>query len=200
METMRDHRRAGARGGDARWRSPARSQERRAARSQRGELRARTAAIVEANRRDLAAAREAGRPASFLDRLMLDEKRIEGVARGLEEIAALPDPVGAVIARWTRPNGLSIERVRVPLGVVGIIYESRPNVTADAGRAVPQGRQRRDPARRLGKPPFEPRHPRLPRARPRRGGPARDGRPARADDRPRGGGADAGRPRRRPST
>jgi glutamate-5-semialdehyde dehydrogenase len=96
-------------------------------------LRAETGAIVEANKRDLAAAREAGRPGSFLDRLMLDAKRIEGVAKGLEEVAALPDPIGAAIAAWTRPNGLRIERVRVPLGVVGIIYESRPNVTADAG-------------------------------------------------------------------
>src|SRR5690606_23414825 len=69
----------------------------------------------------------------MLDRLMLDEKRIEAMARGIEDIAALPDPVGATIAQWERPNGLRIERVRVPLGVVGIIYESRPNVTADAG-------------------------------------------------------------------
>ena len=97
------------------------------------DLRARTAAILEANARDIGAAQATGRPASFLDRLKLDAKRIEGVARGLEEIAALPDPVGAAIAEWTRPNGLRIERVRVPLGVVGIIYESRPNVTADAG-------------------------------------------------------------------
>jgi glutamate-5-semialdehyde dehydrogenase len=98
-----------------------------------GELRARTATILEANARDLDAARAAGRPGSFLDRLKLDAKRIEGVARGVEEIAALPDPVGAVTAEWTRPNGLKIQRVRVPLGVVGIVYESRPNVTADAG-------------------------------------------------------------------
>ena len=97
------------------------------------ELRARTAAIVEANKLDLAKAAEADRPASFLDRLMLDPKRIEGMAKGLEDIAALPDPVGTVLAHWTRPNGLEIARVRVPLGVVGIIYESRPNVTADAG-------------------------------------------------------------------
>jgi glutamate-5-semialdehyde dehydrogenase len=97
------------------------------------ELRAATAAIVEANKRDLAAAQEAGRPGSFLDRLMLDAKRIDGVAKGLEAIAALPDPVGAAMAEWTQPNGLRIQRVRVPLGVVGIIYESRPNVTADAG-------------------------------------------------------------------
>lgn len=97
------------------------------------ELRARTAAIAEANKLDLAAVSELDRPASFLDRLMLDPKRIEGMAKGLEDIAALPDPVGTVLAHWTRPNGLEIERVRVPLGVVGIIYESRPNVTADAG-------------------------------------------------------------------
>jgi len=71
--------------------------------------------------------------AALLDRLKLDDKRIEAMARGLEDIAALPDPVGSVIARWQRPNGLSIERIRVPLGVIGIIYESRPNVTADAG-------------------------------------------------------------------
>jgi glutamate-5-semialdehyde dehydrogenase len=96
-------------------------------------MRADTAALLEANRSDLAAAREEQRPASFIDRLALDPKRIEGMARGLEEIAALPDPVGAVIAEWTRPNGLGIQRVRVPLGVIGIVYESRPNVTADAG-------------------------------------------------------------------
>jgi glutamate-5-semialdehyde dehydrogenase len=97
------------------------------------ELRARTASILEANKLDLEAAAEAGRPAAFLDRLMLDPKRVEGMAGGLEAIAALPDPVGSVLAQWTRPNGLRIERVRVPLGVIGIIYESRPNVTADAG-------------------------------------------------------------------
>lgn len=97
------------------------------------ELREQTANLLDANARDLAAV-AAGRPtAAFLDRLTLDPKRIEGMARGLEEVAALPDPVGSVIAKWTRPNGLAIERVRVPLGVVGIIYESRPNVTADAG-------------------------------------------------------------------
>ena len=69
----------------------------------------------------------------MLDRLQLDAKRVEAMARGIEEIAALPDPIGTVIAEWTRPNGLRIQRVRVPLGVIGIIYESRPNVTADAG-------------------------------------------------------------------
>src|SRR5262245_21132606 len=97
------------------------------------ELRAEMAAILEANARDLDVARECQRPAAFLDRLLLDPKRVEAMAKGLEEIAALPDPVGSAIARWTRPNGLHIERVRVPLGVIGIVYESRPNVTADAG-------------------------------------------------------------------
>ncbi|GBD40713.1 Gamma-glutamyl phosphate reductase [bacterium HR39] len=95
-------------------------------------LRERRAEILEANARDMAAARERGLSAAMLDRLMLDEKRIEAMARGLEEIAALPDPVGTELARWTRPNGLDIARVRVPLGVIGIVYESRPNVTADA--------------------------------------------------------------------
>jgi len=88
--------------------------------------------ILAANRRDLAAV-QGTLSASMLDRLALDPKRVEGIARGLEEVAALPDPVGASLARWSRPNGLDIERVRVPLGVIGIIYESRPNVTADAG-------------------------------------------------------------------
>jgi glutamate-5-semialdehyde dehydrogenase len=97
------------------------------------ELRAQVAAIIEANERDLAIAGEGNRPAAFIDRLMLDPGRVEAMAKGLEEIAVLPDPVGTVLAEWTRPNGLKIQRVRVPLGVIGIIYESRPNVTADAG-------------------------------------------------------------------
>jgi glutamate-5-semialdehyde dehydrogenase len=97
------------------------------------EIRAQVPALLAANRKDLAAARAAGTTAAFLDRLTLDAKRIEAMARGLGEIGALPDPVGSIIARWQRPNGLDIARVRVPLGVVGIIYESRPNVTADAG-------------------------------------------------------------------
>jgi glutamate-5-semialdehyde dehydrogenase len=98
-----------------------------------GEIRAQTAAILLANERDLNAARQASVSAAFLDRLMLDPQRIEAIAKGLADVALLPDPIGAVLASWTRPNGLKIERVRVPLGVVGIIYESRPNVTADAG-------------------------------------------------------------------
>jgi len=97
------------------------------------ELRRHTPVIIEANKRDLAAAEDAGKPGAYLDRLMLDPDRIEGIARGLESIVALNDPVGEVIAEWDRPNGLHISRVRVPIGVIGIIYESRPNVTADAG-------------------------------------------------------------------
>jgi glutamate-5-semialdehyde dehydrogenase len=96
-------------------------------------LRARVPAILTANALDVAAARKADRPAAFIDRLMLDAARIEGIATSLEEIAALADPVGTVLTHWRQPNKLKFERVRVPLGVIGIIYESRPNVTADAG-------------------------------------------------------------------
>ncbi|HYC24595.1 MAG TPA: aldehyde dehydrogenase family protein, partial [Roseiarcus sp.] len=96
-------------------------------------LRARSADILLANRRDLAGAETRGLAASVLDRLTLDQGRIAAIARGLEEIAALADPVGRVMARFERPNGLLIERVATPLGVIGVIYESRPNVTADAG-------------------------------------------------------------------
>ena len=97
------------------------------------EVRARVADILGANEADMAAATAAGLGAAMLDRLKLDAGRIEAIARGLEDIIALADPIGTVIAEWTRPNGLRIQRVRVPLGVIGIIYESRPNVTADAG-------------------------------------------------------------------
>jgi glutamate-5-semialdehyde dehydrogenase len=90
------------------------------------------AKVLEANAQDLEAARGKGRDAAFLDRLALNESGVASMAKGLREIAALADPVGQVMARWTRPNGLEISRIRVPLGVVGIIYESRPNVTADA--------------------------------------------------------------------
>src|SRR4051812_26459494 len=89
--------------------------------------------ILAANADDLTAARQGGIGGALLDRLALDPKRLEAVARGLEDIAALPDPIGRTLAEWVRPNGLKISRVSVPLGVVGIIYESRPNVTADAG-------------------------------------------------------------------
>src|SRR6516225_409962 len=96
-------------------------------------IHARAPQILAANAEDVAEARAAGATAAFLDRLALDEKRVVATAQGIEVVRALPDPVGAVMERWQRPNGLTIERVRVPLGVVGIIYESRPNVTADAG-------------------------------------------------------------------
>ncbi len=90
-------------------------------------------AIKATNDKDMEAGRAKGLAPSMLDRLLLDDDRIEGMARGLEDIAGLADPVGQILAAWDRPNGLKIERVRVPLGVIGIIYESRPNVTADAG-------------------------------------------------------------------
>ena len=96
-------------------------------------LRARAPELLAANARDMEAARAKGLSAAMLDRLALDEKRVEAMARGVEDIAALADPIGTTIAHWTRPNGLDISRVRVPLGVIGIIYESRPNVTCDAG-------------------------------------------------------------------
>lgn len=89
--------------------------------------------ILVANAKDLAAAEGSGIAASFIDRLTLSDARIDGIAEGIRSIAALADPVGEVIAAWDRPNGLHIERVRTPLGVIGVIYESRPNVTADAG-------------------------------------------------------------------
>ncbi|KAB2715867.1 glutamate-5-semialdehyde dehydrogenase [Brucella intermedia] len=91
------------------------------------------AEILEANRLDLANAEKNGMAASFVDRLTLNDSRIDAIADGIRAIAALPDPVGEMIAEWDRPNGLHIERVRTPLGVIGVIYESRPNVTADAG-------------------------------------------------------------------
>ncbi|MET0280673.1 MAG: glutamate-5-semialdehyde dehydrogenase [Steroidobacteraceae bacterium] len=96
-------------------------------------IRAQSAAILAANAKDMDAARARGLTASLLDRLLLNEKRVESMAAGIEQIAQLEDPIGGIAAQWTRPNGLQIQRVRVPLGVIGIIYESRPNVTADAG-------------------------------------------------------------------
>jgi len=89
--------------------------------------------ILAENEGDVRRANAAGLAASFIDRLLLTPARIEAMAKGLEEIAALPDPVGETMASWQRPNGLAISRVRTPIGVIGIIYESRPNVTADAG-------------------------------------------------------------------
>jgi glutamate-5-semialdehyde dehydrogenase len=99
-------------------------------------VRQRADEILAANGQDVADAQRAGIGAALVDRLALDPKRLEAVAQGLEDIATLPDPIGRVLAEWTRPNGLNISRVSVPLGVIGIIYESRPNVTADAGGIV----------------------------------------------------------------
>jgi glutamate-5-semialdehyde dehydrogenase len=96
-------------------------------------IRAQSSAILQANAEDIAAAREQNATPAFLDRLSLDAKRVSIMADGVDAVAALPDPVGQVTASWTRPNGLKFERVRTPLGVVAVVYESRPNVTADAG-------------------------------------------------------------------
>jgi len=97
-----------------------------------GLLTDRSSEILEANAADVAAAREAGTPAAVVDRLRLDAGRVAAMAGGLRQVAALPDPVGEVLDGWVRPNGLRISRVRVPLGVVAVIYENRPNVTSDA--------------------------------------------------------------------
>jgi glutamate-5-semialdehyde dehydrogenase len=96
-------------------------------------IRAGRPAILAANAEDVAAAKAAGETTAFLDRLALDDKRVAAMADGVDAIRTLSDPVGKITESWTRPNGMTIERVRVPLGVIGIIYESRPNVTADAG-------------------------------------------------------------------
>ena len=96
-------------------------------------IRAALPPILEANAADVNEARGSGQNEAFIDRLLLTPERVEGIAKSVEDIADLPDPVGAVTAEWTRPNGLKISRVRTPLGVIGVIFESRPNVTADAG-------------------------------------------------------------------
>jgi glutamate-5-semialdehyde dehydrogenase len=104
-----------------------------ALRAMAARIRARAGAILAANEQDLAEAKAKGQPASFIDRLMLNPERLEAIAAAVGSIADLPDPVGRVLARFERPNGLQIDRVATPLGVVGVIFESRPNVTADAG-------------------------------------------------------------------
>ncbi len=98
-----------------------------------GAINAHRKQILAANELDIAAAREKGISGAFLDRLLLTDARIDGIIEAVKTIAELPDPVGSIIAEWDRPNGLHIERVRTPLGVIGVIFESRPNVTADAG-------------------------------------------------------------------
>lgn len=110
-----------------------RDQKDTALRGMAGAIRERSTSILAANEEDVAAADLKGIAGSFRDRLVVNPDRIEAMAVGIEQIAELADPVGAVIAAWERPNGLQIERVRTPLGVIGVIYESRPNVTADAG-------------------------------------------------------------------
>ena len=90
------------------------------------------AVLKEANKKDVLDARKKGRPKAMIDRLTLDDKAVSGMAGGLREVAALPDPVGGIARMWKRPNGLMVGRMRIPIGVIGIIYESRPNVTADA--------------------------------------------------------------------
>src|SRR5450755_463835 len=99
----------------------------------RAAVRARRHKLLAANDRDMFEATAKGLSPALLDRLKLDEKRVDAMAQGLEDIEHLADPIGTILAQWTRPNGLVIQRLRVPLGVIGIIYESRPNVTADAG-------------------------------------------------------------------
>ena len=96
------------------------------------ELRARVPSLLEANALDIAAGEAKGLSGAMLDRLRLDEKRVEAIAAGIDQVATLPDPVGQVMDDWSRPNGIRIQQVRVPIGTIGIIYESRPNVTADA--------------------------------------------------------------------
>ena len=103
-----------------------------ALRAAAAELRAQAPAILAANARDMDAGKTAGLSSAMLDRLRLDEGRLAAIADAVEDVAGLADPVGREIDRATRPNGMKLSRVRVPLGVVGIIYESRPNVTADA--------------------------------------------------------------------
>jgi glutamate-5-semialdehyde dehydrogenase len=105
----------------------------RALRAAAASLRARRHKILAANERDLRAAEGSAVTGAMLERLKLDERRVEAMACAVEDVERLPDPIGTVVAEWTRPNGLVIQRRRVPLGVIGIIYESRPNVTADAG-------------------------------------------------------------------
>jgi glutamate-5-semialdehyde dehydrogenase len=108
------------------------AQKATAVRTAAAAVRARGAEVLAANAQDVAAGRAAGLSAALVDRLALDPGRLEGIAAGLDTVAGLPDPVGEITAHWQRPNGLQLERVRVPLGVIGIIYESRPGVTADA--------------------------------------------------------------------
>ncbi len=138
--------------------------------------------ILAANEVDLAASQSTS---AFRDRLTLTPARIEAMAAGLEDVAALPDPLARTLAEWQRPNGLRFRRIATPIGVVGMIYESRPNVGADAAGAVPEGGQRRHPARRVGKPAQRAGDPRRDRRRPGGGRAAGGLRADRARCRPR---------------
>ena len=103
-------------------------------------LEANSQKILDANNADVKAAKAKGLKAALLDRLALDQKKVQTMAKELREVSALPDPIGTILSSWTRPNGLIISQVRVPLGVVGVIYESRPNVTSDsAGICIKSG-------------------------------------------------------------
>jgi glutamate-5-semialdehyde dehydrogenase len=124
---------AAARAAELILRAASTAQKNRALRSAAQGIRAQSGKILAANEQDMSEARGKMLSAALLERLRLDEKRIGAMAAGLEDIASLADPIGTVLAQWQRPNGLDIQRIRVPLGVIGIIYESRPNVTADAG-------------------------------------------------------------------
>src|SRR6266496_4232783 len=99
------------------------------------QLEAQSVFLIEENEKDLEFANKAGASSAVLDRIALNPSRVNGMAKGLREVAALPDPVREVIKMWRRPNGLQVGRMRIPLGVIGIIYEARPNVTADADDA-----------------------------------------------------------------
>ena len=112
-------------------------------------IEANTERILCANRADVEAAKHQQLKASLLDRLMLDERKIQSMAKDVREVSTLPDPIGTILGTWIRPNGLIISQVRVPLGVVGVIYESRPNVTSDSASIMPKIGKRRYFARRL---------------------------------------------------
>ncbi len=151
-------------------------------------IRANAPAILAANAEDVAEAKANGSSSAFVDRLALNDARIKAMADGIDVVRTIPDPVGIVTETWTRPNGMTIERVRVPLGVVGVIFESRPNVAADAGALCLKSgnaRQRGDPAWRLGQFPLLPRDPSVPHRRSSQGRTSRRVHLAGAHPRPR---------------
>ena len=117
--------------------------------------------LLDANAEDVAQARAKGLEEAMIDRLTLSAKSVAQMAQGLREVAQLVDPIGEITDLRYRPTGIQVGRMRVPLGVIGIIYEARPNVTADAAALLPEERQCRHPARRLGSHPLQPGHRRL---------------------------------------